>query len=82
MSRKQSAAGVKSWRFRLYFEIYTLQMRKLMAYRAEFWFRFLGGLFANATVAYFLWKAVFAVGDAPTLGGRDGGFLGGECLES
>ena len=43
----------------LYREVYSLELRKRMTYRTEFWFRFLGVLFANLLAAYFLWGAVF-----------------------
>lgn len=56
-------------RWGLYREIYSLELRRRMAYRSEFWFKFLGVLFANLAAAYFLWKAVFAVRGAEALGG-------------
>lgn len=57
-----SAAG-------LYREVYSLELRKVMTYRTEFWFKFLGVLFANMAVAYFLWSAVYEVRGVDSLAG-------------
>ena len=45
---------------RLALQVVSIELRRTFTYRFEFWFRFLGTLFANITLAYFLWKAIFA----------------------
>lgn len=40
-------------------QVFTLEIRKILAYRADFWIQFLGGLLVQFTVAYYLWKSVF-----------------------
>jgi ABC-2 type transport system permease protein len=41
-------------------QVYTLQARKFLAYRSDFWVSFLMAIFGNVTLAYFLWRAIFA----------------------
>lgn len=53
----------------LYREIYTLELRRRMAYRSEFWFSFLGVLLANLAVAYYLWRAIFEAQGASVIEG-------------
>jgi ABC-2 type transport system permease protein len=53
----------------LYKAVYSLELRRLMAYRTDFWVKFLGVLLANLAAAYFLWTAVFAARGEATLGG-------------
>jgi len=48
---------------------FSLELRKLLAHRADFWMDFLGGLVAQVALAFFLWKAIFTVRDATTIGG-------------
>lgn len=48
---------------------FSLELRKLLAHRADFWMDFLGGLLAQIGLAYFLWKAIFLTRDATTIGG-------------
>lgn len=45
---------------RLALQVVSIELRRTFTYRFEFWFRFLGTLFANVALAYFLWKAIFA----------------------
>jgi ABC-2 type transport system permease protein len=45
---------------RLALQVLSIELRRAMTYRFEFWFRFLGVLFANVAIAYYLWKAIFA----------------------
>ena len=45
---------------RLAIQVVSIELRRTFTYRFEFWFRFLGTLFANVALAYFLWKAIFA----------------------
>ncbi len=39
--------------------VYTMEVRKILSYRADFWIQFLGSVAAQLGVAYFLWKAIF-----------------------
>jgi len=50
-------------------QVVSLELRRAFAYRVSFWLRFLGGLFANITVAYFLWRALFAESGAKIMAG-------------
>ncbi|MCB1320132.1 MAG: ABC-2 family transporter protein [Leptospiraceae bacterium] len=40
-------------------QIYSLELRRLLTYRAEFWIYFFGNLAGHMLVAYFLWDAIF-----------------------
>lgn len=51
------------------FQVVSIELRRTFTYRFEFWFRFIGTLFANVTLAYFLWKAVFAQAGASEIQG-------------
>lgn len=53
----------------LFFQIVSIEARKRMTYRADFWISSVGSVLAHFTVAWFLWKAVY--GSAP---GAIGGF--------
>ncbi len=44
---------------RLALQVVSIELRRTLTYRFEFWFRFIGTLFANVTLAYFLWKAIY-----------------------
>jgi ABC-2 type transport system permease protein len=37
----------------------TLELRKILSYRADFWLLFIGGLVAQFGVAWFLWASIF-----------------------
>jgi ABC-2 type transport system permease protein len=39
----------------------SLHLRRMLAYRADFWVDFLGALLLQVGLAWFLWKAMFAV---------------------
>ncbi len=41
------------------YQVFLTEMRKIVAYRFDFWIQFLVSIFAHITAAYFLWKAVF-----------------------
>lgn len=53
----------------LYREVYSLEFRRLMTYRSEFWFRFVGTLLATLAMAYFLWSAVYEARGATEIEG-------------
>jgi len=39
--------------------VFSLEMRKILAYRSDFWVTFLGQIFIQLIVAHALWKAIF-----------------------
>jgi ABC-2 type transport system permease protein len=39
---------------------YTLEIKKILAYRVEFWIGFFGTILSQFGVAYFLWQAIFS----------------------
>lgn len=41
------------------FEVFRSEIRKVFAYRADFWIQYLFNIAAHIGVAYFLWKAIF-----------------------
>ncbi len=47
----------------------SLELRKAVAYRAEFWVNFVGATAGQLALAYFLWSAVFAAKGSATVGG-------------
>lgn len=44
----------------LAWQVISIELRRAFTYRFEFWFKFLGTLFANVGLAYFLWEAIYA----------------------
>ncbi|HEX4926102.1 MAG TPA: ABC-2 family transporter protein [Bdellovibrionales bacterium] len=48
---------------------YSLEMRKLLSYRVDFWVQFAGSIFVQFGVAYFLWSAIFEVRGTEQVGG-------------
>ena len=54
---------------RIAFHFYLLELKKAVTYRAEFWISFLGAVLAQFSVAFFLWKAIFASRGAETING-------------
>jgi ABC-2 type transport system permease protein len=38
---------------------YTMELRRLVAYRVDFWLKFLVTLGANVAIAWFLWRSIF-----------------------
>ncbi|MCM2324813.1 MAG: ABC-2 family transporter protein [Oligoflexia bacterium] len=49
--------------------VFSLELRKLVAYRADFWAGFLGSLVATLGIAYFLWQAIFEERGGTVIGG-------------
>ena len=47
----------------------SLEIRKIISYRADFWISFLAGVLGELTLAYFLWSAMFAALGVDHLGG-------------
>ncbi len=48
---------------------FSLELRRIVSYRADFWMHLAGTLTAELTLAYFLWKAMFAARGAAEMGG-------------
>lgn len=53
------------WRFHLF----TLEIRKTLSYRADFWIQFLASIGIHVVVSYFLFKAIFDANNLTELGG-------------
>ena len=48
--------------------VFTMELRKILSYRADFWVRFLGSLAAQFGVAWFLWRAIYTMRGTETVG--------------
>ncbi len=46
-------------RARLFLNVFTIEARKLMSYRADFWINTLVGSLANFVLVYILWSAIY-----------------------
>ena len=55
-------------RLRLFVQIVSIEARKAMSYRADFWVSAIGGVLANFGLAWFLWRAMFAAADGDRIG--------------
>lgn len=53
----------------LFSRILSLESRKLMSYRLDFWLNVVVSFFTQLAVAYFLWLAIFEHTEAETIGG-------------
>jgi len=49
--------------------LFSLEIRKVLSYRVDFWINFLGAVVTEMAIAYFLWKAVFEVRHSDQIGG-------------
>lgn len=54
---------------RLFIQVFSIEARKLMSYRADFWITAVVSFFAQLGVAWFLWDAIFAFSEEKTIGG-------------
>lgn len=50
-------------------QVFTAEIRKIFAYRMDFWMQYLFSIFAHIGVAYYLWKALFTAQDTTTMQG-------------
>ncbi len=50
-------------------EVFKSEIRKVFAYRADFWIQYLFNIAAHIGVAYFLWDAIFKVNDVTEMQG-------------
>lgn len=49
--------------------VFTLELRKVLAYRVDFWIQFLGAFLVQFAVAYYLWNSIFEAGGLTGIGG-------------
>ena len=49
--------------------IFTMELRQILTYRADFWVNFVGNASITFILAYFLWAAIFEANQAQTLNG-------------
>ncbi len=49
--------------------VFLMELRSLIAYRADFWINFIGRTFFSLVVAYYLWAAVFSYTDSEVMKG-------------
>jgi ABC-2 type transport system permease protein len=53
----------------LFRQVFSLQVRKFLAYRADFWINFVMTVGGNLAISYFLWRSVFASRGGAEMGG-------------
>jgi ABC-2 type transport system permease protein len=51
------------------FKVFSLEMRRLITYRSDFWVNFFGQIFFSLVVAYFLWSSIFQSSQTETING-------------
>tara|TARA_B100001971_G_scaffold215182_1_gene259098 strand:+ start:42283 stop:43092 length:810 start_codon:yes stop_codon:yes gene_type:complete len=49
--------------------IFTLELRQIITYRADFWINFLGNISINFVLAYFLWKSIYTAKAVESMNG-------------
>lgn len=54
---------------RLFLQLMSIEARKMMSYRADFWITAVANLISTVVVHWFLWRAIFATSGAEALGG-------------
>ncbi|MBK6313308.1 MAG: ABC-2 family transporter protein [Blastocatellia bacterium] len=54
---------------RLFLHVFTIQARKLMSYRADFWLSSVVSFLVELGIMFFLWRAVFAESGSGRIGG-------------
>jgi ABC-2 type transport system permease protein len=54
---------------RWFLSVFTLELRQVINYRADFWVNFIGSTGISFIIAYFLWKAIFISLEVSTLNG-------------
>ncbi|MBD65804.1 MAG: hypothetical protein CME62_11395 [Halobacteriovoraceae bacterium] len=50
-------------------QVFFMELRKLITYRADFWVNFFGLTFFSLTLAYFLWESIFSYTDQNEMSG-------------
>jgi ABC-2 type transport system permease protein len=51
--------------------IFSMELKKALSYRTDFWVQFVAQVFVQVIVAWFLWKAVFQAKGVTQIGGYD-----------
>ena len=54
---------------RLFFHIFTMELKKQMSYRVDFWVNFVVSFLTALGVSYFLWAAIFAANNHQEING-------------
>ena len=57
------------------FHFYQLEIKKILAYRVEFWVGFFGNILSQFGVAFFLWQAIFSARGISSIQGYSFGAL-------
>lgn len=50
--------------------VFLMELRKVIAYRADFWINFIGQTIFSVGIAYFLWQSIFNFADSKTINGH------------
>lgn len=50
-------------------QVFSIEIRKVLSYRVDFWMQFLANVLAQVAIAYFLWKAIYDYRGVDELGG-------------
>lgn len=50
-------------------QVYAMELRKGITYRADFWVNFIGQTFSTIVISYFLWKSIFEYNQVTELNG-------------
>lgn len=50
-------------------QLFSIELRRMISYRASFWIQYLGNVTVTFLVAYFLWQAVYAASGKSEIGG-------------
>lgn len=50
-------------------KVFAMELRRILAYRSDFWINFVGQTFFSIIIAYFLWKSIFDVTGKQELNG-------------
>ncbi len=56
---------MKNWSVQVFF----MELRQLITYRADFWINFFGQTFISLTIAYFLWDSIFLSAQTKVMNG-------------
>lgn len=54
---------------KILFSFYSIELRKMISYRATFWLHFFTSVLVPLVAAWYLWDAIFRYNDQPTFGG-------------
>ncbi len=57
-----------AWRPPWAVAVFSMELRRILTYRMDFWIQFVGSLLAQFGVAWFLWKAIYTHGDLNHVG--------------